>query len=166
MLRGASWINNDRDNLLSSNRNNDHPGNRNDNNGFRCVVSVVSPKAGRKCPEPGLRDAGGVLPFQPVPRCISLTCVPAPEGPFLREKTRKAAVTRHMRATAVMRPTTLSRVARPRSSSRYRVENPSTIARPANLRTLDTQTTKVVCLRTHERVPGRKSSSQICFTQG
>ena len=40
MLRGASWNNNDRDNLLSSNRNNDQPGNRNDNIGFRCVVGA------------------------------------------------------------------------------------------------------------------------------
>lgn len=30
------------DNLLSSNRNNDNPENRNDNNGFRCVLVVES----------------------------------------------------------------------------------------------------------------------------
>jgi formylglycine-generating enzyme required for sulfatase activity len=38
VLRGASWNNNDPDNLLSSYRNNKTPDNRNHNNGFRCVV--------------------------------------------------------------------------------------------------------------------------------
>ncbi len=42
VLRGASWNNNNPDNLLSSNRNNDNPENRNDNNGFRCVLVVGS----------------------------------------------------------------------------------------------------------------------------
>jgi len=41
VLRGGSFNNNDRDNLLSSYRNNDEPTDRNDNNGFR-VVLVVS----------------------------------------------------------------------------------------------------------------------------
>jgi hypothetical protein len=42
VLRGASWNNNERVNLLSSNRNNDQPGNRNDNTGFRLVLAVGS----------------------------------------------------------------------------------------------------------------------------
>ncbi len=37
VLRGGSWNNNNRDNLLSSYRNNNDPENRNDNNGFRVV---------------------------------------------------------------------------------------------------------------------------------
>lgn len=46
VLRGGSWNNNNPRNLLSSNRNNDHPENRNDNNGFRVVLSgMSSPKA-------------------------------------------------------------------------------------------------------------------------
>ena len=40
VLRGASWNNNDPLKLRSSYRNNDHPVNRNDNNGFRCVLVV------------------------------------------------------------------------------------------------------------------------------
>ena len=42
VLRGASFNNNDPDNLLSSNRNNNDADNRNDNIGFRCVVAVGS----------------------------------------------------------------------------------------------------------------------------
>ncbi|MEK7674438.1 MAG: SUMF1/EgtB/PvdO family nonheme iron enzyme [Verrucomicrobiota bacterium] len=38
VLRGGSWINNDPANLRAANRNNDHPGNRNNNGGFRVVV--------------------------------------------------------------------------------------------------------------------------------
>jgi hypothetical protein len=67
VLRGASWNNNDRGNawrdsasipgaerslhggwsrnLLSSNRNHNAPGNRNNNNGFRCVVGASARKA-------------------------------------------------------------------------------------------------------------------------
>jgi len=45
VLRGASWNNDDRGNLLSSNRNHNTPANRNNNNGFRCVVGVSAPKA-------------------------------------------------------------------------------------------------------------------------
>ena len=40
VLRGGSWGNNNPDNLRAANRNNDHPGNRNNNYGFRVVVSV------------------------------------------------------------------------------------------------------------------------------
>jgi formylglycine-generating enzyme required for sulfatase activity len=42
VLRGASWNNNDADNLLSANRNNKRPSNRNNNIGFRVVLSGVS----------------------------------------------------------------------------------------------------------------------------
>jgi RNA-directed DNA polymerase len=42
VLRGASWNNNNPDNLLASYRNNNTPDNRNDNIGFRCVVAVES----------------------------------------------------------------------------------------------------------------------------
>ena len=38
VLRGGSWNNNERGNLLSSNRNHNTPGNRN-NNGFRQCAS-------------------------------------------------------------------------------------------------------------------------------
>ena len=47
MLRGGSWINNDPRNLRSSNRNNNDPGERNNNIGFR-VVCVVVGSAGRR----------------------------------------------------------------------------------------------------------------------
>ena len=40
VLRGGSWNNNTEINLRSSYRNNNTPRNRNDNNGFRCVLSV------------------------------------------------------------------------------------------------------------------------------
>jgi formylglycine-generating enzyme required for sulfatase activity len=36
VVRGGSWNNNDT-NLRASNRNNNEPGNRNYNNGFRCA---------------------------------------------------------------------------------------------------------------------------------
>jgi formylglycine-generating enzyme required for sulfatase activity len=42
VLRGASWNNNERGNLLSSNRNRNTPTNRNNNNGFRVVAVVGS----------------------------------------------------------------------------------------------------------------------------
>ena len=48
MLRGGSWNNNDSENLLSSNRNNNSPENRNINNGFRVVLVGASvPKVSR-----------------------------------------------------------------------------------------------------------------------
>jgi hypothetical protein len=37
-VRGGSWANDNPENLSVSYRNNDHPDNRNQNNGFRCVV--------------------------------------------------------------------------------------------------------------------------------
>ena len=39
VLRGGSW-NNNPDNLRAANRNRNEPTNRNDNNGFRVVVSA------------------------------------------------------------------------------------------------------------------------------
>ena len=45
VLRGGSWNNNERGNLLSSNRNHNTPTNRNNNNGFRCVLVVSGGKA-------------------------------------------------------------------------------------------------------------------------
>ncbi len=44
VLRGGSWINNGR-NCRSAYRNNQDPDNRNDNNGFRLVLSPSSQKA-------------------------------------------------------------------------------------------------------------------------
>ena len=43
VLRGASWTDDDRDDLLSSDRHYVHPANRNGNYGFRCVVGSSSP---------------------------------------------------------------------------------------------------------------------------
>jgi hypothetical protein len=45
VLRGASWNNNDASNTLSSNRNNNDAGDRNNNIGFRCVLVVGGRKA-------------------------------------------------------------------------------------------------------------------------
>ena len=42
VLRGGSWNNNSASNLLSAFRNNEHPTNRNYNNGFRLVLVVGS----------------------------------------------------------------------------------------------------------------------------
>ena len=57
VLRGASWNNSNRENLLSSNRNHNAPTNRNNNNGFRCVVGVSAPKAAM--PEESARCGAG-----------------------------------------------------------------------------------------------------------
>ena len=38
VLRGASWNNNNRDNLRVENRNTNDPSNRNNNNGFRVLL--------------------------------------------------------------------------------------------------------------------------------
>lgn len=46
VLRGASWNNNDPDNLVSSNRTNNTPDKRNINIGFRCVLAGAS---ARRC---------------------------------------------------------------------------------------------------------------------
>jgi len=64
VLRGASWNNNTETNLRSSYRNNEDPRNRNDNNGFRCVLVVAGGKAFVK---PTNRRDGwpGQKPLQP-----------------------------------------------------------------------------------------------------
>ena len=49
VLRGGSWNNNDRDNVLSSNRNNNDPDNRNENIGFRAVVEAGFEAQGGQC---------------------------------------------------------------------------------------------------------------------
>ena len=45
VVRGGSWGNNNPDNLRASYRNNNHPGNRNNNIGFRVVVVGAACKA-------------------------------------------------------------------------------------------------------------------------
>jgi retron-type reverse transcriptase len=57
VLRGGSWNNSDRGNLLSSNRNHNTPANRNNNNGFRCVVGASAPKAAK--PDESARCGAG-----------------------------------------------------------------------------------------------------------
>jgi hypothetical protein len=61
VLRGGSWNNNDPRNLLSSNRNNNDPDNRNDNIGVRLVLGS-SPKAGTS------QMPGGPSAARPEPR--------------------------------------------------------------------------------------------------
>ena len=51
VVRGASWNNDTRVNLSSAYRNRNNPGNRNDNNGFRCVLVVGG--GGRKAKAKG-----------------------------------------------------------------------------------------------------------------
>ena len=76
VLRGGSWINNDPSNLLSSNRNNDQPTNRNDNNGFRLVLVVG---AGGKALQPTDQRGGrpGRKPRLPrAKNCLTRTASP------------------------------------------------------------------------------------------
>ena len=40
VLRGGSWNNDNPDNFRCANRNNNHPENRNDNNGFRAASTL------------------------------------------------------------------------------------------------------------------------------
>ena len=77
VVRGGSWNNDNPDNFRAANRNNNHPDNRNDNNGFRCVgdgAGGCSPKAGTL----GEMRGGYLLPRQS--QEASLTAVPAPVG--------------------------------------------------------------------------------------
>lgn len=83
VLRGGSWNNNDRENLLSSNRNNDHPDNRNDNNGFRVVLVGESSRKAAMVQ----RDAGWERPARPGPRSQP-NCRPRARG--LNGKRRSA----------------------------------------------------------------------------
>jgi hypothetical protein len=86
VLRGGSWINNNERNARCSVRNNNHPANFNDNNGFRVVVRSHRLRAtGRQCcalpfgvdarPVPDERSGGRA---GPVPgwrsSCASTTC--------------------------------------------------------------------------------------------
>ena len=86
VLRGASWNNDNEDNLRSSNRNNDQPTNRNHNVGFRVVVGAASARKvsnGINGEEPVGEGPGGRVPSgspNPAQR--------APHG----EKTRRRAV--------------------------------------------------------------------------
>jgi formylglycine-generating enzyme required for sulfatase activity len=57
VLRGGSW-NNDARNCRSANRNNGHPGNRNDNLGFRLLSTWQSPEG--RVYGPGPRASGHV----------------------------------------------------------------------------------------------------------
>jgi hypothetical protein len=76
VLRGASWNNDDQDNLLSSNRNNNTPDNRNDNIGFRCVLvgggSRKAVRNGQVSAEPAASPSSAKKP--------SLAAAPAPPG--------------------------------------------------------------------------------------
>jgi|GEM_PF-1183878 len=77
VLRGASWNNNDRVNLRSSYRNNDHPMNRDDNNGFRCVLVVAGGKApmrpkDRRDAAPGQNPLAARAKREPKPGGFSL----------------------------------------------------------------------------------------------
>jgi len=67
VLRGASWNNDDSRNLLSSNRNNNTPDNRNDNNGFRCVLVCGSAARWPRHQE-SARCRTGKRPVRPEPR--------------------------------------------------------------------------------------------------
>ena len=69
VLRGGSWNHDDPENLRASYRNNNHPGNRNNNVGFRVVCVVVSARkvlsqAGNRWARCGVGEA----PAPPVPR--------------------------------------------------------------------------------------------------
>lgn len=81
VLRGGSWNNNESRNLLSSNRNNNDPDNRNDNNGFRVVVSV------RKAVCGVMRNGIGL--FRRCREETSLIHVPVPRSGKIGEKTRR-----------------------------------------------------------------------------
>lgn len=88
VLRGGGWNNNDTGNLLSSNRNNDHPDNRNANNGFRLVVVGESRKAAYATQTTiwrGVRWAQG-LPD----RSQDASLTPSPTPRIRGEKTRRA----------------------------------------------------------------------------
>ncbi len=73
VLRGASWNNNNADNLLSSNRNNNTPDNRNNNIGFRCVLVGMSSRKAYPFSE---MSGGPFLPDQS--QEASLTAAPTP----------------------------------------------------------------------------------------
>ncbi|MBM4431271.1 MAG: hypothetical protein FJ026_13145 [Chloroflexi bacterium] len=91
VLRGGSWANNNERNARCSYRNNDHPANFNDNNGFRVVVSDRFPQRassaahremGGRCPHE-LRERAGPVPgwsVGPVPASAQYRTRPGPCG--------------------------------------------------------------------------------------
>jgi len=88
VVRGGSWNNDNPDNFLGSNRNNNTPDNRNDNNGFRCAGDVgvgFSPKAGTM----GVMPGGHLLPGQS--QEASLNAVPAPVNETGKDAARAVA---------------------------------------------------------------------------
>jgi hypothetical protein len=89
VLRGGSWNNDNPENFRAANRNNNHPDNRNDNNGFRCAgvgVGGFSPKAGNI----GEMHGGAPLPCQSQAD-TSLTAIPAPVGQTGKDAARAVA---------------------------------------------------------------------------
>ena len=76
VLRGASFNNNDPDNLLSSNRNNNTPDNRNNNIGFRVVAAVGA--SSRKALSRRIGEMpDGPPPVRPEPRgCLTALATP------------------------------------------------------------------------------------------
>jgi hypothetical protein len=89
VVRGGSWNNDNPDNFRAANRNNNHPDNRNDNQGFRCAgggVGGVALKAGTH----GVMRGGARLPGQGQAD-TSLTAVPAPAEPAGKDAARAVA---------------------------------------------------------------------------
>jgi RNA-directed DNA polymerase len=95
VLRGGSWNNNDRGNLLSSNRNHNTPGNRNNNNGFRVVV--VPGSAPKPAATLGVAPGGASSPVrakkQTNPRSRALDKMPLPEEHARSDQGKDAAAT-------------------------------------------------------------------------
>jgi len=81
VLRGASWNNDNQDNLLSSNRNNNDPDNRNNNNGFRVVLRGLS---SRKAASGTIGETRGGDALPRPCQEASLTAVPAPRTGKIR----------------------------------------------------------------------------------
>ena len=95
VLRGGSWNNNDRGNLLSSNRNHNTPGNRNNNNGFRCVM--VPGSAPKPAATLGVASGGASSPVrakkQTNPRSRPLDKMHLPEDNARSHQGKDAAAT-------------------------------------------------------------------------
>jgi len=104
VLRGASWNNNDPDNLLSSNRDNNTPGNRNNNIGFRCVLVSGS---SRKAEPLGEMRGGSGLPRRR--QESSLTAAPAPAGPTGKDAVAAVPGKPGLKGTADFAQSTFSR---------------------------------------------------------
>ncbi len=79
MLRGGSWINEAR-NLRSANRNDNDPGNRNDNIGLRVAPARMGSEV---LPDQSRIPSVPVLPVRrkaPAPRCAGRPCADSPSG--------------------------------------------------------------------------------------